>query len=1005
LAPFTGIGPSGEEEGNVKKSALVLFVFIGLLWTAAHAYDAQQIQAALTAQGFVERAARVGPEEVVPKATIRGATAGEAVFVHDPVTGDCVYGVVPLLSAAGDLVGLVGVSTDGTAMQWCTFNPWHDSFPAVSSSDADRIFRAGTRDLSMPEGPDRPLLVEGADKHLYWRFEIGEDFWLVDAMDREAAVLGSRDGSAVRAMTPSPVLLRRGEDGSNESPSMDAPGRAAILGAEPPAAYCLAGIPYHFQITDWYCGPASLQMIMDYLGEEIGQDNIADVANDIVNSGCYSDDMRRAAHFSGMSTAIQDPSLQGYVERQLGYACMERSFLTNIGTRVKSTVYQGFPVYTLTWFGATHSSGHYRVVKGYDDNLNVFIIHDPWYSGYPSGPDLLIDQDFFVDNLWAYSGHWCMILSPWVLNPDVPASVAQGDTFTVALEVVYPAASAFVNQYMCSACEAAISLPAGLALAGGSSTVSLPNMQSGDTTNVSWNVIAQGPAGDWGIAFRAQGTVTASTGSYPSYTDSIGGHAYETVEIGGSIAAGWEDEVRLTDGDGSSQTCFPGARAMVVGHDGTVHIVWADTRDGNSEIYYRERVEGTWQAEVRLTQDASCSFSPCIAEDPAGGLHVAWVDARDGNDEIYCKAWDSIGGWSADERVTTYGEVDCCPAIAAGDTAVYIAWERRLGGAYRVAAVGFSVRSALGWSAPVDVDDSPTRDSYRPSIAYGADGLVHLVYERQTANDPDEMEKVVYKSWNGIAWSGRTGISSDVSFSRTPVIAAASDSTLHVVWQDGENTGGDIFYAKYDGASWLGVEEIVTGGTEAGTPSVAVGGAGSVHVAWVDNRNGDSEIYAITNDGSGWGDQIRLTAAVEASLLPTIAADAAGGIYVVWTDMRNGNADLYFRESRGQSGVPAAGRDVIDQRAVLLSVPHPRPFTSEVAFEVRLAGPTDVSVEVFDVLGRNIRQILSGKLTSGVHALTWDGKDGLGREAAPGVYFLRCASPYGHMTERVVRLR
>jgi hypothetical protein len=983
----------------MRKVSLIVVAAVMVWSVQTLADDDAASRAVMTAQSLMDRAIRVGDPAVIPVDALRSATPGAAVFVHHPERLEPVQAVVPILSRGGRTIGLIGVTPDGEAMRWCTFDPGRRNFPAVSHEDAAGRLHRRLLDLGLGRALEAPVLIAGADKHTYWRFVSGGDVWLVDAVDPHADLLSSLDGSYMRALKPARARIPIGDKGPG------APADLEPLTTDSPPAYCLAGIPYHFQITDWYCGPASLQMIMDFLGEEIGQHNIADVANDVVNSGCMSSDMRRSAHFSGMSAAIQDPGLQGYVQRQLGYGCMERNFLTNAGSRLKNAVYQGFPVFTLTWFGELHTSGHFRVVKGYDDNLNVFILHDPWYDGYPSGPDILIDQDFFTDDLWVYSGHWCMILSPWRILCEVPASVAEGDTFAVDVDVIYPAGSAFTGQFTCTDCEVAISLPAGLALAGGGAVISLPDLSSGDTASVSWDVIAQGPPGDWGMAFQAKGIVAASSTSYPSYTDSIGGHAYATVEIGAGLAAGWGAEVRLTDGEMSSQTCFPGARAMVVDGSGGVHIVWADTRDGNSEIYYRRLTGGAWDSEVRLTVDSSYSHSPCIALDPAGDLHVAWVDGRDGNNEIYYKMRSASGGWSTDERVTTYGEIDCSPAIAAGDTAVYLTWERRLGGAFRTAGVFAAVKGTAGWSVPVDVDNSPARDSYRPSLAYGADGLLHLVYERQTSNDPNEMEKVVYRSWDGAAWSGRTGLSSETSFSRTPVVAAAADSSLHVVWQDGENGGGDIFYIRFDGVLWQPVEEIATGGTEAGTPSVAVSGSGQVYVAWVDNRHGDAEIYMVTDDGSGWGDEMRLSMADGASLLPAVAADVGGGVYVLWTDMRNGNADLYFRGYQGQSGVLDAGSDRFTGPAVRLLAPHPVPFSSEVGFVVVLARPTGLSIQVFDVLGHAVRRVTSGEFTSGSHVFAWDGKDDHGRETAPGVYFVHCISPRGCATARLVRLR
>jgi hypothetical protein len=786
--------------------------------------------------------------------------------------------------------------------------------------------------------------------------------------------------------------------------NLSAPGYDSPLVDDYPPAYCLPGVPYHFQITSFYCGPASNQMMMDFVGEEIGQHDIFDVAGVGPLGGTMNSDNRRAAHFSGMSTAIQNPALLGYNERKLGYACIDNVFISGHARRLKKTVYAGYPVFTLTWFDEYQSSGHYRVVKGYDDSLSVFVIHDPWYAWDLCGPDLLVDQDFFVNTLWSYTD-WGMVVSPWLLTPTVPATVSQGDTFAVDLEVIYPGPTRFKGDYPCSTCTATLNLSPGLTLAGGTPTVSLPDLLSGDTASVTWDVVAVGPAGEWGMAFQAQGIVEGTSYSSGSYTDSIGGHSYATVDVGSNLLAGWDPEERLTTDDGSSIMCFPGGRAMVVSDDGTVHLVWADTRDANSEIYYRERSGGVWGTEARLTDDTGHSHSPCIAEDPGGGLHVAWIDDRDGDQEVFYKYFDPVGGWGTDEQVANWLEVDCCPTIAAGATEVYLAWSRRLGSSIRTTAVQFAVRTGLGWSAPVDVDATAIRDSYRPSIALGAEGQIHLVYERQTSDTTDEKEMIVHRSWNGVSWSARTDLSTDSSFSRDPVIAAAPDSTLHVVWQDGENIGGDIFYALYDGSTWQPVEQIVTGGTEACSPSVASRGAGDILVAWVDHRHGETEIYLVSNEGSGWLDQTRISDSPGASNLPVIARDATDGIYVGWTDMRHGNADLYFRAATGGSGVHPEWKDLVSGKPIPLFAPYPVPAASEVKFAVTLARASDVSVSVYDIKGRLVTTLTERAFGAGTHKMAWNGKDGSDNAVASGVYFLQCSSRLGNDTRRAVLIK
>src|SRR5262245_27654061 len=55
----------------------------------------------------------------------------------------------------------------------------------------------------------------------------------------------------------------------------------------------------------------------------------------------------------------------------------------------------------------------------------------------------------------------------------------------------------------------------------------------------------------------------------------------------------------------------------------------------------------------------------------------------------------------------------------------------------------------------------------------------------------------------------------------------------------------------------------------------------------------------------------------------------------------------------------------------------------------------DLEVAIYDVAGRNVAKLRSGEpgSPSGVASVTWNGQDGLGRTASPGVYFVRATVP------------
>ena len=66
---------------------------------------------------------------------------------------------------------------------------------------------------------------------------------------------------------------------------------------------------------------------------------------------------------------------------------------------------------------------------------------------------------------------------------------------------------------------------------------------------------------------------------------------------------------------------------------------------------------------------------------------------------------------------------------------------------------------------------------------------------------------------------------------------------------------------------------------------------------------------------------------------------------------------------------------------------YPNPFNPAVVLPLELAkDAARVSLRVYDVLGRRVRQVWQGPLGAGSHRLVWDGRDEAGQAVAAGVY-------------------
>ena len=66
---------------------------------------------------------------------------------------------------------------------------------------------------------------------------------------------------------------------------------------------------------------------------------------------------------------------------------------------------------------------------------------------------------------------------------------------------------------------------------------------------------------------------------------------------------------------------------------------------------------------------------------------------------------------------------------------------------------------------------------------------------------------------------------------------------------------------------------------------------------------------------------------------------------------------------------------------------YPNPFNPAVVLPLDLAkDAVEVSLMVYDVLGRRVRQVWQGPLGAGSHRFVWDGRDEAGKAVAAGVY-------------------
>ena len=346
--------------------------------------------------------------------------------------------------------------------------------------------------------------------------------------------------------------------------------------------------------------------------------------------------------------------------------------------------------------------------------------------------------------------------------------------------------------------------------------------------------------------------------------------------------------------------------------DGTnVYVVWADRRDGLLDVYFNRSVDRgvSWlPQDVRLDTDApgaGNSQTPQICCD-GSRVYVVWADDRNGFSDIYGnRSLDGGDTWlSADVRLDRGlpGTADSRePAIACDGASVVVAWADRRNGSWDVYANRSSDGGATWAASDVRVDADPgSAQSTEPQVVRGS-GVVAVAWRDDRHGG---LSLLAARSLNGGAsWTSEARVDRGPQAVGAFRIRAAGDAVL-AVWSDARNGASDIYFNRSvdAGATWSATDERLdtdlAGAAASVLPDMCVADA-DVYVSWQDARNGNEDVLfnRSRDGGASWlSDDIRLVTnapGASRSLTPRLCCDGAS-VAVTWSDDRNGRTDVYL---------------------------------------------------------------------------------------------------------------
>ncbi|NOZ63303.1 MAG: T9SS type A sorting domain-containing protein [Calditrichaeota bacterium] len=84
---------------------------------------------------------------------------------------------------------------------------------------------------------------------------------------------------------------------------------------------------------------------------------------------------------------------------------------------------------------------------------------------------------------------------------------------------------------------------------------------------------------------------------------------------------------------------------------------------------------------------------------------------------------------------------------------------------------------------------------------------------------------------------------------------------------------------------------------------------------------------------------------------------------------------------------------------------YPNPFNSTTTIQFLLPSASSVKLFIYDVSGRNLKRLAEGNFSGGLHSLSWNGTNQIGRALPSGVYFYKLITDFGTEARKLLLIK
>ncbi len=326
----------------------------------------------------------------------------------------------------------------------------------------------------------------------------------------------------------------------------------------------------------------------------------------------------------------------------------------------------------------------------------------------------------------------------------------------------------------------------------------------------------------------------------------------------------WLQQDVLLELDDEGRSFSQGPKLESVGDD--LYAVWYDNANGAYDIFLAASGDNgkTWRDPVRVDSDEPAgvarSGSPQIQATKNGRVYVVWEDSRNGNSDIYFARSDNAGSsFQQDQRLDGGDDLGSAhsfvPRISADGDHVYVVWHDERNGDGRDVFVNYSGDGGANWSNTairVDSDNAGFFNSVFPEVVtVGNRG--HVVWQDNRNQGYDMFYRLI-ENGEPVVEEVRVDIGDDPGFSNSLNAQIATNGVeIAMAWEDSRHdaTEGDgyddLFYNFFgaDGAfqeTDLRIDSLADGESFKFDLNIHLHGQ-KIFTTWTDGRLGTADVF------------------------------------------------------------------------------------------------------------------------------------------------------------------